>query len=52
MFWSKRASQNPERAAAGAAESRRRGNRNADLNPEFLIRLEQLIIANMLWMAR
>ena len=52
MFWSKRASPKPERVAAGAAESRRPGNRNADQNPEFLIRLEQLIIANRLWMAR
>ena len=51
MFWKKRAVSKPAQAAVPPSDSIRPGNRNRDEHPEFLISLEQLLIANMLWMA-
>ncbi len=52
MFWNKRAVSKPAQAAVPPPDSSRPGNRNRDDQPEFLISLEQLLIANTLWMAR
>ena len=50
MFWNTNRAKGQAQSAFNPADSGRPNNGNQD--PDFLISLEQLMIANMLWMAR
>lgn len=52
MFWNERTTARFSRGAKAVPASSRAENRNGDSQSELLMSLEQLLIANMLWMSR
>jgi hypothetical protein len=52
MFWSTRRAKGQAQSAFQPADSGRTDKPGRNQDPDFLISLEQLMIANMLWMAR